>query len=146
MAIASVTEYFDDAYNTAWNNIRPGFILEAFQATPFYFEVLEKQRKRHEVGKRFDVPIQYGGNTTKKWLSGKTDTVSLDEDAKTTDASYTMKTIAINVSRYKDEELAAYGNKDSRERLIEIKLGDAKASMIDEMEDEIGRASCRERV
>ena len=68
MAINSTTEYFDDVYNSAWNNIRGGFIQEAFEATPFYYEVLMKNRVRHEGGKRFDVPIQYGGNTSKKWL------------------------------------------------------------------------------
>jgi len=55
----SMTEYYDDAFNHSWINMRPGFVVEAYNAIPFYHEVLERRRIRHKGGRAFTVPVKY---------------------------------------------------------------------------------------
>ena len=61
----TLTEQLDSLYTTTWQLMRKEAIDNIFKATPFWFWLTAKERRRTEQGGRYiGVPLEYRKNET----------------------------------------------------------------------------------
>lgn len=134
MAIpASLSESFDQLYTSTWQDMRTTAVDNIFDATPFYWYMRKKGGiKRIEGGRWIGVPLMYGKNTQKSWLT-KGGTIALNEDELLTTARYVWRYLAFGLVRFWVDELQNRG-KHQIINMVSTKLENGKLSMIDELE------------
>lgn len=129
----NLTEKLDQLYTTTWQIMKTKAADNIFTATPFWYWLNSKGRKRGETGGRWiGVPLLYGKNTTVATI-GRGGAVDITDDELMTTAKYDWKFLIANVIRYYVDDQQNQG-KNQIMNLLQAKLKTAELSMIDKLE------------
>lgn len=129
----NLTEKLDGLYTTTWQLMKAKATDNIFTATPFWYWLNSKGRRRGESGGRWiGVPLLYGKNTTVATI-GRGGSVDITDDDLMTTAKYDWKTLVANVIRYYEDDQQNQG-KNQIMNLLQAKLKTAELSMIDKLE------------
>lgn len=129
----SFTESLDTLYTTTWQLRRKEIVDQIMTATPFWYLMTKKGKRRTESGGRWiEVPLQYAKNETVQFF-GKGDTISINDTQPLTVARWDWKYLAGSIVRYfvddqKNRGQAAVIN------LMNAKLDNLRMSLIDKLE------------
>lgn len=129
----NLTEKLDQLYTTTWQIMRPKAADNIFNATPLWYWLNSKGRRRGETGGRWiGVPLLYGKNTTVATI-GRGGAVDITDDELMTTAKYDWKFLICNIIRYyADDQMNS--SKQQIMNLMQAKLKTAELSMIDKLE------------
>lgn len=133
MAVPQLVEMLDNFYSTTWQLMRKEAVDNIFKATPFWFWLTDKKRRRTESGGRWiGIQVMYGKNTSVKAF-GRGDTFEAPDDEIITTAYYPWKYVAASVKRFFVDDTKNRGKAQIID-LANSKLENAKLSLIDRME------------
>lgn len=127
------TEQLDTLYTTTWQLRRKQIVDQIFTATPFWYLMTKKGKRRTESGGRWiEVPLQYAKNETVQFF-GKGDTISINDTQPLTVARWDWKYLAGSLVRYfvddqKNRGQAAVIN------MMNAKIDNLRSSLIDKLE------------
>ena len=134
--MASLTEQLDSLYTTTWQLMRKEAIDNIFKATPLWFWLTAKDRRRTEQGGRWiGIPVEYAKNTTVKSF-GRGDTVTIADTDPLTIAKYDWKYISGTIIRYYTDDHKNRG-KSQIMSLAKAKFRNLEQSIIDKMEADL---------
>jgi hypothetical protein len=129
----SLTEKLDSLYSTTWQIMRSKVVDNIFNATPLWYWLNSKGRKRGETGGRWiGAQLLYGKNTTVDTI-GRGGAVAITDDELITTARFDWKWLIANVIRYYADDQMNTG-KNAMMNLVQAKLKTAELSMIDKLE------------
>jgi hypothetical protein len=129
----NLTEKLDTLYSTTWQLMREKAVDNIFTATPFWYWLYSKGRKRGENGGRWiGAQLLYGKNTTVTTI-GRGGAVDITDDELMTTAKYDWKWLIANVIRYYADDQMNTG-KAAMMNLVQAKLKTAELSMVDKLE------------
>lgn len=133
LAPENLTEKLDQLYSTTWQIMKTKAADNIFTATPLWFWLNSKGRRRGETGGRWiGVNLLYGKNTTVATI-GRGGAVDIIDDDLMTTAKYDWKFLVANVIRYyADDQMNQ--SKNAIMNLLQAKLKTAELSMIDKLE------------
>lgn len=129
----NLTEKLDTLYSTTWQNMRNKVADQVFNATPLWYWLNSKGRKRGESGGRWiGAQLLYGKNSTVTTI-GRGGAVDITDDELITTAKFDWKWLICNVIRYyADDQINS--SKNAMMNLLQAKLKTAELSMIDKLE------------
>ena len=129
----NLTEKLDQLYSTTWQIMRNKVVDQIFKATPLWYWLYSKGRKRGESGGRWiGAPLLYGKNTTVKTI-GRGGSVDITDDELITTARFDWKWLIANVIRYYTDDQVNQGQNQIMS-LMQAKLKTAELSMVDALE------------
>lgn len=132
----TLTEQLDSLYTTTWQLMRKEAIDNIFKATPFWFWLTAKERRRTEQGGRYiGVPLEYRKNETVQSF-GKGDTISTQDTDPLTMAKYDWKYVAGTIVRYYQDDQQNRG-KAQIMSLAKAKFRNLEQSLIDKLEADL---------
>lgn len=132
----TLTEQLDSLYTTTWQLMRKEAIDNIFKATPFWFWLTAKERRRTEQGGRWiGVPLEYRKNETVQSF-GKGDTISTQDTDPLTMARYDWKYVAGTIVRYYQDDQQNRG-KAQIMSLAKAKFRNLEQSLIDKLESDL---------
>lgn len=132
----SYTEQLDTMYTTTFQLRRKEIVDNIFNATPFWYQMTKKGKKRTEEGGRWiEVPLQYAKNETVQFF-GKGDTISINDTQPLTVARYDWKYLAGSVVRYFVDDQRNRG-KSAVIKLMNAKIDNLQSSLIDKLEESL---------
>ena len=132
----TLTEQLDSLYTTTWQLMRKEAIDNIFKATPFWFWLTAKERRRTEQGGRWiGVPLEYRKNETVQSF-GKGDTISTQDTDPLTMAKYDWKYVAGTIVRYYQDDQQNRG-KAQIMSLAKAKFRNLEQSLIDKLEADL---------
>ena len=132
----TLTEKLDSLYTSTWQLMRKEAVDNIFQATPFWFWITTKDRRRTESGGRWiGIPVEYGKNETVTSLS-KGDSVSTQDTDPMTTAQYEWKYVAGTIVRYYTDDQQNKG-KAQIMSMAKAKFKNLENSIIDKMEGDL---------
>lgn len=133
MALPSVTTTFNNLYTTTWQLVRPKAEDVIFKSRALWVALTKKGGKRSEtpIGTHIEVPLEYAKNSTVAAI-GKGGTVSLADTEFLTKANYAWKYIAVNITRYYQDEKQNRGRAQIL-NLVSAKLKNARESIADKI-------------
>ena len=129
----SYTEQLDTLYTTTFQLRRKEVVDQIFQATPFWYLMTKKGKRRTESGGRWiEVPLQYAKNETVQFF-GKGDTISINDTQPLTVARYDWKYLAGSLIRYFVDDQKNRGQ-SAVISLMNTKIDNLQGSLIDKLE------------
>ncbi len=134
--MATLTEQLDTLYTTTWQLMRESAVDNIFKATPFWFWISAKGRRRTETGGRWiGVPVEYKKNETVASVS-KGDTISTEDTDPLTTAAFDWKYVAGTIVRYYQDDQQNRG-KAQIQSMAKAKFNNLQNSMIDKLETDL---------
>ena len=134
--MSTLTEQLDSLYTTTWQLMRKEAIDNIFKATPLWFWLTAKDRRRTEQGGRWiGIPVEYAKNTTVKSF-GRGDTVTVEDTDPLTTAKYDWRYISGTIIRYYTDDHKNRG-KSQIQSLAKAKFRNLEQSIIDKMEADL---------
>jgi len=129
VATATLTETLDTMWTSTWPDFRPEVIDTIFlKKYPFYFWLSQKGHIQYYSGGRdIRYPLEVDVNATVEEI-GKTGTVDLQDTDPLTTVIYETGTIAGNINRYRDDDLANSGS-EAIFKIMDIKRKNLTKSM-----------------
>lgn len=132
----TLTEQLDSLYTTTWQHMQKTAVDNIFDATPFWFWISKKDKRRTEQGGRWiGVPLEFRKNQTVSSFS-KGDTISTQDTDPLTTATYEWKYVAGTLVRYYQDDHQNRG-KAQIMSLAKAKFNNLQNSMIDKMEEDL---------
>lgn len=132
----SYTEQLDSLYTTTFQLRRKEIVDQIFNATPFWYMLTKKGKKRTESGGRWiEVPLQYAKNETVQFF-GKGDTISINDTQPLTVARYDWKYLAGSIVRYFVDDQRNRGQ-SAVINLMNAKIDNLQRSLIDKLEESL---------
>lgn len=129
----SWTQTIDNLFTSTWSYRKKEAIEQAFLKTPFIFYLRQKGHVENLAGyARIEVPVEYGGNETVRWIS-KGQTVPIQDSELITMAYESWKYVAASIMRWFTEDQQNRG-KAQMINLVERKIGAAERALWEEME------------
>ncbi len=129
----SWTQLVDDIFITTWANRRKQATIQAFEKTPLIWWLREKgQIQNLSGGTRIEIPLEYGSNSTLRWIS-KGSVVPLIDDQILSMAYDEWRNVAVSVVRWMADDQKNKG-KEKLINLIDSKLGAAERTLWEEFE------------
>ena len=128
------TEQLDSLYATTWVLRRKEVIDQVFEATPFWYLLSRKGKRKTQSGGRYiEIPLQYAKNETVQFI-GKGGVVSLQATDALTVAHFEWKYLTGHIIRYfadfqKNRGEAQLTNK------VNADIDNLQASLIDKIEE-----------
>jgi len=136
MATPTYNETLDTMYATTWVLRRKSIVDQAFEATPFWYTLSKKgKRKTQTGGRRIECPLNYGKNETVTYV-GKGGTVTIESTDPVTIAYYDWKYLTGHIVRYfkdfqQNRGKAALINK------VNSDIDNLQSSLIDRLEEDL---------
>jgi len=127
------TQAVDQLFTSTWMKRTPTAELQSFEKTPFIDWLYKKNKVKKQAGyTRLEIPLEYGSNTTVRWL-GKGGSVPIDDPELLTMAYEDWKYVAVSIVRYGTDDQKNRG-KAALLRLVETKLNAAERALMEEFE------------
>lgn len=127
------TEQLDTLYTTTFQLRRKRIIDQIFTATPFWYMLSKKGKKRTESGGRWiEIPLQYAKNETVQFF-GKGGTISINDTQPLTVARWNWKYLAGSIVRYFVDDQRNRGQ-TAVLNLMNAKIDNLQSSLIDKLE------------
>ena len=129
----SYTEQLDTLYTTTFQLRRKTIVDQIFTATPLWYTLTKKGKRRTESGGRWiEVPLQYAKNETVTFF-GKGDTISINDTQPLTVARWNWKYLAGSVVRYFVDDQKNRGQ-SAVINLMNAKIDNLQTSLVDKLE------------
>ncbi len=129
----SYTEQLDTMYTTTFQLRRKEIVDQIFNATPFWYSLTKKGKKRTEQGGRWiEVPLQYAKNETVQFF-GKGDTISINDTQPLTVARWDWKYLAASIVRYFVDDQKNRGQ-SAVINMMNAKIDNTQRALIDKLE------------
>jgi hypothetical protein len=131
--MATYIEQLDNLYTTTFQLRRREIIDNIFNATPLFYILTKKgKRKGEEGGRWLEIPLEYAKNTTVSFFA-KGDTIDITEGEFLTVARWDWKYLAGSIVRYFVDEQKNKG-KAAIISLVNSKIDNLQRSLIDKLE------------
>lgn len=133
MATPTWTQQIDNIFTSTWAYRKDAAIEQMFLKTPFAYWMKETGRVKEIRGyRRIEIPLEYGKNETKKWIT-KGSTVPLTEGELLTMAYEDWKYLSVTILRYGVEDQQNRGQARIID-YVERKINAAERAVWDELE------------
>lgn len=132
----TLTEQLDSMYTSTWQKMRKEAVDNIFKATPLWFWLTAKDRRRTEQGGRWlGVSLEYAKNTTVKSFD-RGDTMTVTDTDPLTTAQFDWKYVAGTIIRYYTDDQKNRGQSQIL-NLAKAKFRNLEQSIIDKMEADL---------
>ena len=132
-ASQSWSQTIDNLFTTTWMKRVPSAELQSFLKTPFIDWLYKKNKVKKQAGyTRIEIPLEYGSNTSTRWI-GKGGTIPIKDEALVTMAFEDWKYVATGITRFGTDDQKNRGKAKLLD-YMKIKLGAAERSLNENFE------------